>query len=429
MRKILLTLGVVALFANITFADQMSDLEDKIKELEENQQALIDETSNIKTGFSTVDTSFSHNGMGAAASKVYASTSALSIGGYGDMYVANPDNGGAISDVYHFVPYIGYKFSDNVILNTELEFEHGGSNAEAAFGGDGDASEGYAIVEFMYLDFLISQEFNVQLGRMLVPMGLINLRHEPTLYNSVQKPLTEQFIIPGTWAATGINTYGTFEDYGISYNAGITQALNLDNEDSGTQIQIEAGRASATGKTSITNVAFVGRLDYGGITGLLAGISFYYGDATQGSVAGTSALLYEIHTTYERHGFKMKALYAASSLSNAANIANVNSSQSSIDSSNGYYINLEYDALTSFTTIQKVPVFIQYDHISPTSSITDKFGVSSASQDGERTTTTFGLNYFPQEQVVLKADYAMTDFASGNETDYNTFSLGLGFIF
>jgi hypothetical protein len=46
------------------------------------------------------------------------------------------------------VPYIGYKFSDNIILNTELEFEHGGSNAEVAAEGGGEnnvAAEGYVL--------------------------------------------------------------------------------------------------------------------------------------------------------------------------------------------------------------------------------------------------------------------------------------------
>jgi len=419
MKKTLLSFVSMALLANISFADEIKDLQDQIQELQENQQALIDETSNLKTGFSTVDTSFSHNGMGAAASKVYTSNSALSIGGYGDMYVKMPDNGDAKADVYHFVPYIGYKFSDNIILNTELEFEHGGSNAEAAEAGDADAAEGYAIVEFMYLDFLINKSFNIQLGKTLVPMGLINLRHEPTLFNSVQKPLTEKYIIPGTWAATGVNTYGSFEEFGISYNAGITQALELNNDASSTHEQIRAGRPSPTGKTDITSIAFVGRLDYTGVNGLLAGASFYYGDA----------FIYDIHATYEISGFRAKALYAATSINNAENIANANTTQSSIDSSNGYYINLEYDALASFATAQKVPFFLQYDHVSPSASVTNKFGVSSASLEGEKTTTTFGLNYFPQEQVVLKMDYAMTNIALKSAKDFTTFSLGLGFIF
>jgi len=426
--------GTSVLLANVAVADELSDLKKEFEtfkqnqvEIQENQQALIDETSNIKTGFSTVDTKFSHNGLGAAASKVYTSHSALSIGGYGDMYVASPSNGNSKADVYHFVPYIGYKFSDNIILNTELEFEHGGSNAEEAAAGNEVAAEGYAIVEFMYLDFLISQEFNVQLGKTLVPMGLINLRHEPTLFNSVQKPLTEKFIIPGTWAATGINTYGTFENLGLSYNAGITQALDLNNDAAGTAEQVEAGTPSPTGKTDIEKPAFVGRLDYTGFNGLLAGASLYYGDATQGSVTGTTALIYDLHAVYENSGFKLKALYAATSINNPENIANEQTK--SIADSNGYYVNLEYDALKSFDTKMRLPLFVQYDHVNPAANVVDKFASNIGSNIDETTTTTIGLNYFPQDQVVLKLDYAMTNFAADGEQDFNTLSFGLGFIF
>ena len=434
MKKTVLALSAVAALSNAAFADDASDiaaLKQQVAEMQENQQAIIDETSDSQVGFTTVDSRFSHNGMGAAASKVYNSKSPLSIGGYGDMYVKMPDNGTAKADVYHFVPYIGYKFTDNIILNTELEFEHGGSNAEVAAEGPSDAAEGYAIVEFMYLDFLLDKRFNVQVGKTLVPMGLINLRHEPTLFNTIQKPLTEKYIIPGTWASTGINTYGYFENIGLSYNAGITQALDLNNGENGKEEQIEAGAPSPTGKTDIANVAFVGRLDYTGVNGLLVGASMYYGNATQNSVSGARALIYDLHTTYEIAGFKAKALYSGMSITNAANIANNTDGNpsESISDADGYYINLEYDTLASFATSQKLPLFVQYDHVNPAATVVDRFGETVASNIGETTTSTVGINYFPHEQVVLKADYAMTDFTAAGEKDYNTFSLGLGFIF
>jgi len=435
MKKAVLSLSATALLTTMAFADNSSDiaeLKQQISELQSNQQTLVDETSSIKTGFDTVDTQFSHNGMGAAASKVYTSKSPLSIGGYGDMYYANSNKPGAdaISDVYHFVPYIGYKFTDNIILNTEIEFEHGGSNAEEAIGAGSAKAEGYAIVEFMYLDFLINESFNVQLGHTLIPMGLINLRHEPTLYNTVQKPLTEKYIIPATWHATGINTYGKIGDTGFSYNAGITQALDLNNADAGDKGQIRNGRPGVTGKTTFNKAAFVGRLDYTGVNGLLLGTSMYYGDATQGSVADATALIYDVHMTYENSGFKAKALYGATSISNAENIAaNTDHGTTSVSDSNGYYVNLEYDALASFATTDKLPLFVQYDYINPAATVVDGLGTTVNTNIGETKTTTIGINYFPHDQVVLKLDYAMTDVVAAGGTDYNTFSLGLGFIF
>ena len=93
-------------------------------------------------------------------------------------------------------------------------------------------------------------------------------------------------------------------------------------------------------------------------------------------------------------------------------------------------------------TSYRLPLFVQYDAIDPTKNVVDKNGdavanydyiddttglVKTASTDTKEATTTVGLNFFPHEQVVLKMDYAMTNVDAGK--DYNTFSMGLGFIF
>ncbi len=421
--------STAVLLSASTFAQEeepasIADLRKQIEELRANQEALIDDASDAQIGFRTVDTEFSHNGMGAAASKVYTTKSPLSIGGYGDMYYAKPDSGDGISDVYRFVPYIGYKFSDNIILNTEIEFEHGGANPEK------EDPEGYAVVEFMYLDFLIDQAFNVQLGQLLVPMGLINLRHEPTLYNTVQKPAAETLVIPSTWNATGLVAYGTIGETGLSYNAGLIQALDLDNEATGTPDFMHEVSGSAGGKSAFNKAAFVGRMDYRGIDGLLVGGSLYYGDATQGSVSEAAALLYDLHLAYEKRGFKLKALYTALTVFNAENLAQANTAKNeATQDANGYYLNLEYDLLSAFATTHKLPIFAQYNYVNPGATVVDPFGATRATDVGEAATTTVGLNYFPHEQFVLKMDYAMTDAKAAGERDYDTFSLGLGFIF
>ena len=129
MKKLSLALTAILTLTTLSNADESADIEElklQIKELQEMSQILIDETSDLKTGFNytTVDDTQSHSGLGAAASKVYYSKSPLSIGGYGEMFYAHTtyDDSSTSSkvDVYRFVPYIGYKFSDNIILNTEI---------------------------------------------------------------------------------------------------------------------------------------------------------------------------------------------------------------------------------------------------------------------------------------------------------------------
>ncbi len=197
-------------------------LEERVKALEEQNTVLAEEVLATQTGgFTLVEPGKSYSGLGDAASKVYYSKNPLSVGGYGEMYYSNPDNGDDYADVYRFITYFGYKFSDSVILNTEIEFEHG-ANAE-----DG----GEVVIEFMYLDFLLQKEINLRLGHVLVPMGLINLRHEPTLFNTVQRPEVENKLIPSTWHENGALAYGRFENLGLEYTAGVINALNVNNED------------------------------------------------------------------------------------------------------------------------------------------------------------------------------------------------------
>ena len=146
MKKTLITLSLAAILATGTNA---ASLEERVAALEETNKTLTEEVLASQTGgFTSVDTTKSYNGMGAAASKVYYSDNPLSIGGYGEMYYANPQGSDDYADVYRFIAYFGYKFSDNVILNAEIEFEHG-ANAE-----DG----GEVVIEFMYLDFLWKDE-------------------------------------------------------------------------------------------------------------------------------------------------------------------------------------------------------------------------------------------------------------------------------
>jgi len=460
MKKTLISLAVASALSTSLFADAETDVlkqqlkalmerldkleaQDKVyeekaavmqqqnNEIAEKTDSLLEETANLQTGFNfnVVNPDFSHNGMGAAASKVYTSKSPLSIGGYGEMYYASKEDADNIGDIYRFVPYIGYRFNENIVLNVELEFEHGGAKPD-------DEEYGYAVIEFMYLDFMLSDAFNVQVGNLLVPMGLINLRHEPTLFNTVQRPNVEKYLIPSTWNSNGAIAYGSIGESGFTYNAGIIQALDLNNIDRGRKEQIRSGR-SGTGKSTFNNAAFVGRLDYIGMPGLMLGASTYYGTATQGSVSGATALMYDVHGTYENSGFKLKALYTATKIDDADKIAGatidgIPGPDRSTENANGYYVNLEYDAIHLISADYKLPIFVQYDYINPTDSVVDSNGISTVVDTGaESATTTFGVNFFPTEQVVLKMDYAMTDYKDSATTkdDQNIFSIGLGFIF
>jgi len=411
MKRLTSALSVAAILAT---GVQASSLEERVAALEEQNSVLTEEVLATQTGgFTLVDTQKSYNGMGPAASKVYFSKNPLSIGGYGEMYYANPEDGGDYADVYRFITYFGYKFNDWIVLNTEIEFEHGADSNNG----------GKVVVEFLYLDFLLSEQANLRLGHVLTPMGLVNLRHEPTLFNTVQRPDIEKYLLPSTWHENGALVYGRFDNANIDYTAGVINALNMNNdktiEPNGSWIR--SARLGSSEKASF-EPAFVGRLDYTGINGLMVGASVYYGDGSNvkddaTDVSGLTTTMFDIHATYDNGPFSAYGLYTQTKLDGAENL-----SGTAVEKASGYYVNASYDLSSLVGLNYKLPVFAQYEDYNPV----DK-SVDGSNEDTFQTeVVTIGLNFFPADQVVLKADYTMKEV---NNVDTNTFSFGLGFIF
>jgi hypothetical protein len=412
MTKITTALSLVTMMA---IGTQAATLEERVKALEEQNSVLTEEVlASQSNGFTLVDTEKSYSGLGAAASKVYFSKNPLSIGGYGEMYYANPDNGDDIADVYRFVTYFGYKFSDNVILNAEIEFEHG-ANADAG---------GEVVIEFMYLDFLYSEALNFRVGNLLVPVGQIGLRHEPTLFNTVQRPEVEKYMIPTTWGENGALAYGRLSSIDVEYQAGVINALNTNNQntiDAGKG-WIRDGRQGAT-KEASWDPAFVGRLDYTGINGLRVGTSVYYGGGSNlkndsvNDVSGLTTTMFDLHASYDNGPFSAYGLYTQTTLDGAEKLGT-----SAVEKGSGYYANVSYNLGDVVGIEYKVPVFAQYQNYNPVENTVD-----GLNEDKFQTEVlTIGLNFFPVDQAVIKADYAMKTVGG---VDQNTFSLGLGFIF
>ena len=405
-KKITTALSLVTMMA---IGIQAATLEERVQVLEEQNTALTEEVLATQSGgFTLVDTEKSYNGLGAAASKVYFSQNPLSIGGYGEMYYANPDNGDDFADVYRFITYFGYKFSDSVILNAEIEFEHGGNEVA---------------IEFLYLDFLINKTFNVRAGNVLVPMGLVNQKHEPTLFNTVQRPEIEQKLIPSTWHENGVLAYGSFDSIGLNYTAGVINALNLNNAHTSTPDNNWIRKARlGSGEKASYSPAFVGRLDYTGVNGLLVGASMYYGDGSNlkddpADISGTTMTMFDVHAKYDNGPFSAYGLYTQSSFDGAEKI-----SANAAQKASGYYLNASYDVGDAFGIGYKLPLFAQYENYNPLESTVD--GVNEDIFDTQ--TVTIGLNFFPVDQAVIKMDYAMK---TVNNVDTNTFSVGFGFIF
>ena len=435
MKNILLSTVAALAITTTLGADEISDLKaqlkavnDRLNTIEANDKKQAEQTNTLtselinvqnQTSFAVVDVDKAIQGMGPAASKVYYSKNPLSIGGYGELYYSKYDHDGvklgskdAFGDTYRFIPYIGYKFSDNIILNSEIEFEHG--------------NEVY--VEQLYIDFIIDQSATVRVGDQIVPMGYTNLYHEPVLFNTVQRPEIEKRLIPSTWHELGLSIYGQIDNF--SYNIGAYTALDMNhpgvtNTNTGVD-WIRKARVGTESDKGVDNIAMVARLDYNGINGLQVGASAYTGKAGNAKVAGKSEgqmTMFDIHGIYQNGGLKTRALYTESHLTNADSY---NAAQP--ESARGGYVNLEYNIMPFLTkSTDRLPIFFQYENYS--------MGVSLANGKsyGNSESFTYGMNYFPHDQVVLKAEYLTRKNKNTDDTskyiDEGIYSVGIGFIF
>ena len=194
-----------------------------------------------------------------------APTSSTGISGYMDFHYNKPSHQDGQLDFHRFVLLVAHQFSDRIRFVSELELEH-------AFV-EGLEESGELELEQAYVDFLLSRRFNVRAGMLLMPVGIINERHEPPVYYGVERPLVDTVIIPTTWFEVGAGVHGEI-GRGWRYRAYLTSPLNA--AEFSAEEGIREGRQKGN-RTNIGRAAGTGRLEYVGIRGLTAGGSVWTG--------------------------------------------------------------------------------------------------------------------------------------------------------
>ncbi|MEA3521672.1 MAG: hypothetical protein U9R50_01720 [Campylobacterota bacterium] len=441
MKKTLILLTCVSTLALASSNEELQlQIESLKKEMatmkadnEEQGDILLEEVSSLKDSiFAPLDNYEEFSSMGAAASKVYHSKGDVSIGGYGEYKYkkytnfknyssdsANETRKKGEYNIVRFVPYIGFKFNDWIVMNTEIEFEDGGARS------DNSKNYKYAIVEFSYLDFLFDSAYALRVGHLLVPMGLINLNHEPVAYLTTDRPMVETFIIPSTWHTNGALMHGKIDDF--EYYGGI-----VTSPDAGGFIEgrfVQQGRLGARQFTD--DLSFVARGQYAFGDGIDIGASAYYGNSSileeskPGTPTGHSGdasitiTMAEIHATYKNHGFDIRALAVMGALGGDVDELGVPSDV------NGQYLTLAYDILHSFSSTHQLYGVYDIERLDM-----DASGESSYPDNNRFYQYSFGLAYFPDPKVTIKADFAIKDYASNSKlADESAFTLAAGFIF
>jgi hypothetical protein len=433
------------LLATAASAQDSASSDPRITELERKVDVLTQELAGLKLTAAT-DTSRTRTnlslGLGPSASKVY-SANGVSLGGYGEMLYENFDRetqGGALAgatdriDFLRAVVYAGYKFTDGLLFNSEIEFEHGGVVDEAetqvdpVTGTGGTELSGEAHVEFAYVDWAATRTFGVRAGMMLVPVGLTNEMHEPTTFATARRPEVEEFVIPTTWSGNGVGAYGQWAQFG--WRAYMMEGLDAAHfsADEG----VREGRQGGI-QANATRPAFTGRADYLGIPGMLFGASFYTGNPWQTpEPAGVDLkpryTLVDVHARVEWQGLEARALYAHSSLTDASDLSDaigLTGDERLGEQTFGGYVEAQYDLLQRFVpgTAYRLAPYARYERYDTQN------GVPGGDKNpaNERTIWTVGAGFQPHPNVVVKGDREFR--SNGADSGTSQWNLSMGYVF
>jgi hypothetical protein len=446
-KRIAATIVATLLTTTTLFAQEAADLERRLRELEQRVaqmqaatpspalaeiarqiEVLTQEIESLKTRqteTNNVTANVEQMGLGAAASKVYRVDHGISFGGYGEMlyenYAGRTDAGLRTTtrdkvDMLRGILYTGYKYSDRVLFNSEIEFEHGST------GSGGEAS-----VEFAYLDFLVNRNVGVRTGLLLVPMGLVNEQHEPTTYLTARRSATETAIIPTTWREMGA---GVFGDHGpLSWRAYVVNSIRGDRFTAGG---VRGGRQKGA-NAQIEDLALTGRLDYEPLEGTVVGGSFFTGNTGQGSLVANEVVegrltVFDLHAETQFRGASLRALWARATIDEAARLNALNGltgNRSIGESLGGWYAEAGYDlsTLLPFGEASLTP-YVRYEQLDTQRRVPTGFARNPAS---EQRILTYGIQFRPMPQTVIKADYQNIDNEAG--TGLDQWNIGIGYIF
>lgn len=359
----------------------------------------------------------------------HESSSKLQWGGYGGLHF-NKDIGSstfnnANLDVHRLVLLLGYRFNSKWSFVSEIEYEH--------------IKEVY--VEQAFVNYRLNNAINFKAGLILIPVGNVNINHEPTNFMGTERPWIDKGIIPTTWRELGMGFSGNILDASLSYQIyAVNGFLGYDGSAklSGSN-GLRKGRQKGA-ESMMTAPDVTARLSFYGIKGLTLGASAYVGNTetslynnldkknaeelakADSSVVGLAMI-----------GFDAK--YTVGGLAAAAQLYQVNLSNTQAYNAFGatdlgsamqaYYIQLAYNVFQHSSKLKtQLSPFIRFSQYNKHQKVASNMQANKAYAGN---ILTYGLQYKATKGLVINADIQQHKTNDGNQN--MTFNAGFGFVF
>jgi hypothetical protein len=326
----------------------------------------------------------------------------FSFGSYGEAHFNTGDVADKF-DIHRLILFTAYDFSSRLRFVSEVELEHLYSN-----------NPGTDLVwelEQAYFELDLGNNYHLQAGAILVPMGITNEIHEPTTFYGVERNRVETEIIPSTWTEYGLLLRKNY-DNGLQWDLAVHRGLEVGGGDFNRHgPDLRNGRQKTD---SFHGTATTARVRYTGITGLELGAAIQYQEDISRGSADNSATLTSAHFIYTNNGFGLRGLVANWSIDGNTSVGGVTTPGSDIDNQYGGYIEPSYK--WTFNNGMALGVFSRYLYF------------ENEDAPGGQTEYQAGINFWPTENTVVKADWIREDRANGR-ANRDVFNFGVGYAF
>ena len=341
------------------------------------------------------------------------------ISGYMDFHFNKEEGQTGVLDFHRFVLLFNHSFSPRIRFVGELELEHAVV--------EGLEEKGELELEQAYLDFLLSRSLNVRAGMVLMPLGIINERHEPPVFNGVERPFVDTVIIPTTWFDVGAGVHGEI-GRGLRYRAFVTTPLDAleFSADEGIRGGLQKGA-----EANVRNFAFTGRAEYIGIPDLTVGAGFWTGDSSFAVPRlDTNVWVAEADARYQRGRLELRGQFAGVGISDAGPLNDAIERLTGVSPNiarrlRGFYSEAGYRVWDAGSPRDLV-AFLRYENFDTQYKMPDGF---VPLKEFDRDALVLGVTYYPDPDVAVKIDYIWLRNQSDVIRAPNSFNVGLGWWF
>lgn len=336
------------------------------------------------------------------------------------------------------------EFYPNIKLETEIEFEHGGTGTTLEYDAVEEAGEfeqeveagGEVIIEKIMLQIEDRPWLNYRFGYITVPVGMISHRNHPTEYFTTTRNRAEERILPSTWRETGVSLYGTVADW-VHYEVGVFNGLN--SEFFRKSSWIKNGQRRLFEDIAADDLAVAMRLDFGRyFKRWLVGTSFYHGDSSGNRrkedklTVDANVTIADLHAFYDSSTWSFRAMYMLGFLQNADKVQAANATlsgpadpgaQSPLGSqAEAWFIEVGYNIQKLIRSSKRTDIFARYDSVDPMKTTTGNITRDLRTQEHGWTT---GVNWYLRPEIVFKAQYG--EFRTGLDQIPTVSEISAGF--